>query len=62
MRVTACPFCGVATTVPHETQQRCIAALQSEIARVKEMVIRVKESHLENVAGPEIDPQSPDQA
>ena len=31
----ACPFCGVATPVPHETQASCIAALHSEIGRVR---------------------------
>ena len=30
-----CPFCGVSTLVPHETQQGCIDALQDEIARVR---------------------------
>lgn len=30
-----CPFCGVAATVPHETQAACIKALQSEIGRVR---------------------------
>jgi hypothetical protein len=32
---TACPFCGVATDEPHETQQACIEALQGEIARTR---------------------------
>ena len=30
-----CPFCGVETEVPHETQQTCIHALQAEIVRVR---------------------------
>ena len=42
MRVTACRFCGVPTDVPHETQALCIVALQGEIARMRDMVIRVK--------------------
>ena len=42
MRVTACRFCGVPTDVPHETQALCIAALQDEIGRMRDMVIRVK--------------------
>ena len=42
MRVTACRFCGVPTDVPHETQELCIAALQDEIARMRDMVTRVK--------------------
>jgi hypothetical protein len=31
----ACPFCGVATDVPHETQKGCIEALHVEIARMR---------------------------
>jgi hypothetical protein len=31
----ACPFCGVVTDVPHETQAGCIEALQVEIARMR---------------------------
>ncbi len=42
MRVTACRFCGVPTDVPHETQELCITALHDEIARMRDMVIRVK--------------------
>lgn len=30
-----CPFCGVATDVPHESQEGCIAALHSEIGRMR---------------------------
>ena len=33
--VRFCPFCGVSTVVPHETQQGCIEALQDEIARMR---------------------------
>jgi hypothetical protein len=38
----ACPFCGVATPVPHETQAGCIAALQSEIGRVRGILAALK--------------------
>ena len=31
----ACPFCGVATDVPHETQEGCIEALHAEITRMR---------------------------
>ena len=31
----ACPFCGVATDVPHETQEGCIQALHVEITRMR---------------------------
>jgi hypothetical protein len=30
-----CPFCGLATAVPHETQAGCIAALHAEISRMR---------------------------
>ena len=56
MKVIACPFCGVATDVPHETQELCIAALHTEIARVREMVSRVKspQDRLSNTNEPEL--------
>ena len=31
----ACPFCGIAADVPHETQEVCIEALHVEIARMR---------------------------
>ena len=37
-----CPFCGLATDVPHETQQGCIAALHGEIARMRQVLDHVK--------------------
>ena len=43
----SCPFCGASTDLPHESQEACIAALQREIARTREIVERVK-AHLEN--------------
>jgi hypothetical protein len=39
----ACPFCGIATESPHETQAACIEALQAEISRVREMVEKRRE-------------------
>ena len=47
MRVTACPFCGVPTVVPHETQELCISALHGEIALMRAMVRRVKDPQRE---------------
>jgi hypothetical protein len=38
MAGTPCPFCGLVTGVPHETQQGCIDALNEEIARVREVL------------------------
>jgi hypothetical protein len=39
-----CPFCGVATTTRHETQQACIDALHSEIAQTRRILENVTES------------------
>jgi hypothetical protein len=44
MTATACPFCGVITEIPHETQQACILALNAEIARTREILEQVRES------------------
>ena len=37
-----CPFCGIATDLPHETQEGCIAALHGEIARMRQVLSQVK--------------------
>jgi hypothetical protein len=37
-----CPFCGIGTDVPHETQEGCIAALHGEIARMRHVLDHVK--------------------
>ena len=42
-----CPFCGVASPAPHESQVQCIEALQAEIARVRDVL-----SHVHSVAVP----------
>lgn len=44
-----CPFCGLSTDVPHETQQGCIDALHAEITRTRDLLETVK-SMLENNA------------
>ena len=46
----ACPFCGVATPVPHETQASCIAALHSEIGRVRGILATLKPAGTEPLA------------
>jgi hypothetical protein len=43
MKVVECPFCGVAGDAPHERQEACINALQSEIARTRAILERVSE-------------------
>jgi hypothetical protein len=35
MKATTCPFCGLVSDVPHDTQEGCIEALHAEIARVR---------------------------
>jgi len=40
--VTSCPFCGVSTDLPHDSEEACITALQEEIARTREIVERVR--------------------
>jgi len=42
-----CPFCGVITETPHETQEGCIQALNAEIARVRAVL-----SHVQSAAVP----------
>lgn len=41
--MSVCPFCGLATGSPHETQAACIEALHAEISRVREIVEKRKE-------------------
>lgn len=45
MHATSCPFCGIVTEVPHETQEGCIAALHEEIARVKAVLEHSRPMH-----------------
>ncbi len=40
--VTSCPFCGASTSLPHEREEACIAALQEEIARTRKIAERLK--------------------
>ena len=37
-----CPFCGLCTDVPHETQRGCIDALHAEIARMRDLLDAVR--------------------
>ncbi len=43
MSVIICPFCGMATEVPHDTQEACIHALQQEIQRTRKVLQQVTE-------------------
>jgi hypothetical protein len=40
--VNPCPFCGVIADVPHETQEGCIAALHTEIGRMRGLLANLK--------------------
>ena len=44
MKAVICPFCGVVSETPHETQAACIAALQSEIEQTRRILETVTES------------------
>ena len=37
-----CPFCGVDTDAPHESQEACIGALNGEIQRVRALLERLR--------------------
>ncbi|HVL67761.1 MAG TPA: hypothetical protein VM364_10895 [Vicinamibacterales bacterium] len=43
MNTVICPFCGMASDLPHETQEACIDALQAEIARTRQILDTVTE-------------------
>jgi hypothetical protein len=42
MQVTTCPFCGVVTDGPHNTQEGCIEALHVEIVRMRRLLEQVR--------------------
>lgn len=44
--VRACPFCGMVTDVPHETQEGCIEALHAEIDRTRNVLASLKPAAL----------------
>ncbi len=37
-----CPFCGVDTDAPHESQEACIGALNGEIQRMRALLERLR--------------------
>lgn len=42
MIATSCPFCGVVTDAPHNTQEGCIEALHEEISRMRQLLEQVR--------------------
>ena len=47
----SCPFCGTGANLPHETQEACIAALHSEISRIRHVVERLQTPFAQASAG-----------
>ena len=54
--MSICPFCGVATDAPHETQEGCIEALHAEIAKMRAVL-----DHVRSAAVPGPAPQDDDE-
>jgi hypothetical protein len=50
---TCCPFCGIVTEAPHETQEGCIEALHEEIARMRAVLDHVKSAAVPTPDDPE---------
>lgn len=40
MKFTVCPFCGLVSEIPHDTQEACIQALQSEIKHMRQALAK----------------------
>jgi hypothetical protein len=57
MKARVCPFCGMATESPHQSQEVCIAALQAEIRRTREILERITEPLRAPAIAPEDEPQ-----
>lgn len=58
MKAMLCPFCGLATESPHESQQGCIAALHREIGRIRHVLESVTEPLPAPVIAREDEPQT----
>ncbi len=46
----ACPFCGVISEAPHETQEACIAALHTEIGRMRGILAALRPAGVRRLA------------
>jgi hypothetical protein len=57
LQANPCPFCGVVAEAPHETQEGCIAALNSEIAQMRGLLANLKPAG--NAAADERDETEP---
>ena len=55
-----CPFCGVATETPHESQKGCLTALAAEITRMRSVLDHVQSAKVPTPAPQEDDdPEDP---
>ena len=48
--IRSCPFCGVTSGAPHETQEGCIAALHTEIGRMRDILANLKPAGVRRLA------------
>lgn len=55
MKFVVCPFCGVASEVAHPSQEACIEALRSEIARTRAILAHVGDSLVIHTLEPKSD-------
>jgi hypothetical protein len=51
--MSICPFCGIVTEAPHETQTGCIQALNAEIARMRAVLDHVRSTAVPKPSDPE---------
>jgi hypothetical protein len=59
MPMWTCPFCGLATDVPHENQGTCLRALAAEITRMREILDRVQSAKVPSL--PRLEDDEPDE-
>ena len=45
-----CPFCGIVSDAPHESQQSCIDALNGEIRRMRAVLEQVRAAEVPGAA------------
>jgi hypothetical protein len=58
--MSICPFCGVVTETPHESQQGCLAALAAEINRMRSVLDHVQSAKVPSPRPSEVDePDNP---
>ncbi len=53
--MSTCPFCGIVTESPHDTQEGCIEALHEEIARMRAVLDHVRSAAVPHPPDPDDD-------